>query len=53
MDSKRPVGRRGLENKNTRFRQFTWGECAKLREAIQEVRDKLDGHLPLRFKVKL
>ena len=44
--------RKGLNNKNTRFSKFTWGEDKKRRDAIQRVREEM-GTLPLRFKIKL
>lgn len=48
-------GRRSkpLDNATTKFSKFTWADCSKLREAIDEVRQKMNGKLPARFKVKL
>jgi hypothetical protein len=42
-----------LNNSNTRFSKFTWADCPRLREAISEVRQTMDGKLPIRFKIKL
>lgn len=45
-----------LNNHNTRFGKFTWGEHPRLRRAIQELREKMAAQgkpLPIRFKVKL
>lgn len=53
MDSKKTRFKFHLENKTTRFGNFTWADHPKLREAIQAVRDQMGGHLPTKFKIKL
>lgn len=45
--------RRKLDNENTHFSKFRWADHPKLREAIDEARQRMGGKLPIRFKVKL
>lgn len=53
MDSRKVSNRGKLNNAVTKFGKFTWGDNDKLRRAIQEVREKMGGDLPVRFKVKI
>ncbi len=39
MDTKKSGGR-SLDNKNTRFSKFKWGEDPKISDAIRELKEK-------------
>ncbi len=48
-----PKKSRSLDNKNTRFSRFKWGEDPKLRGVLQGLKDKLFHTPPIKKRVKL
>lgn len=47
------VKKGSLNNANTKFGAFRWGDHPKLAKALADARRKLGAELPNRFKLKL